>query len=118
MAIGLEGGADAAIWGAMPAIALLTLLHLYVGWRIAPLLPGPGASWPFSLLLLASLLLIPAAFLGRRAASRASADRWTWVGGRTEATMTGLVVDNYFFGVAAVSTEGNESPVAFPIPGR
>ncbi len=45
-------------------------------------------------------------------------DRWIWVGGRTEATMTGLVVDNYFFGVAAVSTEGNESPVAFPIPAR
>ena len=45
-------------------------------------------------------------------------DRWIWVGGRTEATMTGLVVDNFFFGVAAVSTEGNESPVAFPIPGR
>jgi hypothetical protein len=45
-------------------------------------------------------------------------DRWIWVGDRTEATMTGLVVDNFFFGVAAVSPEGNESPVAFPVPGR
>jgi hypothetical protein len=32
--------------------------------------------------------------------------------------MTGLVVDNSFFGVAAVSAEGNESPVAFPMPAR
>jgi hypothetical protein len=45
-------------------------------------------------------------------------DRWIWVGGATEATMNGLVVDNSFFGVAAVSTEGDESPVAFPSPSR
>jgi predicted MPP superfamily phosphohydrolase len=76
----------------MPAIALLTLLHLYVGWRIAPLLPGPWASAAFSLLLLASLLLIPAAFLGRRAASRASADRWTWIGMTAMGTFSLLLV--------------------------
>ena len=45
-------------------------------------------------------------------------DRWTWVGSATEATMTGLVVDNSFFGIASVSAEGNESPVAFPAPAR
>jgi hypothetical protein len=45
-------------------------------------------------------------------------DRWIWVGDRTEATMTGLVVDNFFFGVASVSSDGDESPVAFPIPAR
>jgi hypothetical protein len=45
-------------------------------------------------------------------------DRWIWVGGNTEATMTGLVVDNFFFGVAAVSPEGDESPVVFPVPAR
>jgi hypothetical protein len=45
-------------------------------------------------------------------------DRWIWVGGKNEATMTGLVVDNFFFGVAAVAAEGNESPVVFPTPGR
>ncbi len=45
-------------------------------------------------------------------------DRWSWVGDMTEATMTGLVVDNYFFGVAAVSEEGDESPVTFPTPAR
>ncbi len=45
-------------------------------------------------------------------------DRWVWMGDATEATMTGLVVDNYFFGVASVSADGNESPVAFPAPAR
>ena len=45
-------------------------------------------------------------------------DRWTWVGQATDATMTGLVVDNFFFGVAAVSAEGKESPVVFPAPAR
>ena len=45
-------------------------------------------------------------------------DRWIWVEDATEATMTGLVVDNYFFGVASVSAGGNESPVAFPSPAR
>jgi hypothetical protein len=45
-------------------------------------------------------------------------DRWIWVGGATEATMTGLVVDNFFFGLAAVSAEGDESLVAFPTPAR
>ena len=28
--------------------------------------------------------------------------------------LEGLVVDNYFFGVASVSTDGAESPVVFP----
>lgn len=45
-------------------------------------------------------------------------DHWTWVGQATEATMTGLVVDNWLFGVAAVSPEGAESPVAFPAAAR
>ncbi len=37
-----------------------------------------------------------------------------WVGGVTSFTFEGLVVDNYFFGVAAVAPDGNESTVAFP----
>ena len=45
-------------------------------------------------------------------------DRWIWVGDDAQVTMTGLVVDNYFFGVAAVSPEGSESPVVFPVPAR
>jgi hypothetical protein len=37
-----------------------------------------------------------------------------WVGNATEYVFTGLVVDNYYFGVAAVRAGGFESPVAFP----
>jgi hypothetical protein len=45
-------------------------------------------------------------------------DHWRWVGDTTEATMTDMVVDNAFFGVAAVNRDGDESPVVFPSPGR
>ena len=64
----------------MRVIWLLGLLHLYIGWRLVPQLPS---SWAQALLvawLLAVCLLIPAAFLGRRAADRHRADRWTWAG--------------------------------------
>ncbi|MEF7615841.1 metallophosphoesterase [Aquincola sp. MAHUQ-54] len=64
----------------MPALWLLALLHLYIGWRIAPSLPGAVAPGVFAAWLAASLLLIPAAVFGRRARQRASADRWTWAG--------------------------------------
>ncbi len=63
----------------MLPITLLALLHLYIGWRIAPALPGPSG-WAFTALLLASVLLIPAAFLGRHAQRRSTADRWSWAG--------------------------------------
>jgi peptidase M28-like protein len=45
-------------------------------------------------------------------------DHWRWVGDTTTAVLPGLVVDNAFFGVAAVNTAGDESPVVFPTPGR
>lgn len=32
----------------------------------------------------------------------------------TETTLTGIVIDNYFFGVAAIGPNGHESPVVFP----
>lgn len=37
-----------------------------------------------------------------------------WVGDVTEFTLRNVVIDNYFFGVAAVSRDGTESPVVFP----
>ena len=43
--------------------------------------------------------------------------QWTrsrYVGNVTEYTLKDVVIDNYFFGVAAVSSEGAESPVVFP----
>lgn len=42
---------------------------------------------------------------------------WTrsrWVGNVTQHTLTNVVIDDYFFGVAAVDREGHESLVAFP----
>jgi hypothetical protein len=44
-------------------------------------------------------------------------DHWRWVGNTTSATLD-LVVDDAFFGVAAVNSAGDESPVVFPSPGR
>lgn len=43
--------------------------------------------------------------------------QWThsrWAGTATTIELTGINIDNYFFGVAAVSREGNESVVVFP----
>jgi len=50
-------------------------------------------------------------------------DQPTWessrfVGSATSHTFDGLVIDNYFFGVASVGPDGNESVVVFPSPGR
>ena len=69
----------------MPVLLLLTLLHLYIGWRLVPDLGGlPSHALALQglvlLLLMASTALIPMAFLGRRREPRAVADRWTWVG--------------------------------------
>lgn len=48
---------------------------------------------------------------------RPSEVNWThsrWVGNVTEYTVENVIIDNYFFGVAAVDREGHESLVAFP----
>lgn len=46
-------------------------------------------------------------------------DHWAWAGAEArELEMTGLVVDNHLFGVAAVGADGHESPVVFPRPRR
>ena len=46
-----------------------------------------------------------------------TAPQWThsrWVGDVSEHTLENTIIDNYAFGVAAVSTDGAESPVVFP----
>lgn len=46
---------------------------------------------------------------------------WThsrFVGNVTDYTLQDVVIDNYFFGVAAVDREGNESYAVFPAAGR
>ena len=37
-----------------------------------------------------------------------------YVGDVTETTLAGIVIDNFFFGIAAVGANGHESPVVFP----
>lgn len=41
-------------------------------------------------------------------------DQFRDVGSQTETTLEGIVIDNFFFGVAAVGPDGHESPVSFP----
>ena len=45
-------------------------------------------------------------------------DQFEDVGLATRYVATGRVIDNFFFGVASVSRDGQESPVVFPLPGR
>ena len=43
--------------------------------------------------------------------------QWTrsrWVSNVEAYTQKNIVIDNYFFGVAAVAKDGTESPVVFP----
>ena len=48
-----------------------------------------------------------------------TAPQWThsrWAGAATELVLPGIVIDDFFFGVSAVSDDGYESPVVFPGP--
>lgn len=62
-------------------LALLGLLHFYIGWRILPVLPiavgwkALGAAW-----LAASWFLIPASMMAHSVANREKADRVSWAG--------------------------------------
>ena len=52
---------------------------------------------------------------------RPTEPRWThsrFVGNVSEFTVENVIIDTYFFGVAAVDREGHESLVVFPTPGR
>ena len=42
-------------------------------------------------------------------------DNFVYVTGVNQHTLEGIVIDNYYFGVAAVGKDGNESPVVFPL---
>lgn len=41
-------------------------------------------------------------------------DHFRYVENTNEVTLDGIVIDNYFFGVASVGEDGHESPVVFP----
>jgi predicted MPP superfamily phosphohydrolase len=61
-----------------PLFLISSLLHLYVGWRVAPALPG-GAGWLVALLV-ASALLMPMGLIARRVRAQPWSDRLAWVG--------------------------------------
>jgi len=61
-------------------LALSAALHLYIGIRLVPALPGTVAGVLLALLLVASALLVPAAMVARRLLRPPASDRLTWAG--------------------------------------
>ncbi len=61
----------------MIAIAVLLLTHVYIGWRIAPQLPGVAGALAFVVVLAASFLLLVSWWTGRRRRGGRNADHWT-----------------------------------------
>lgn len=68
--------------GFLLALALLALLHLYMGWRLLPALAGGSAALQITGGLLLSLMfvLVPAGLLSRGVRPVALADRLAWIG--------------------------------------
>ena len=90
----------------VPLFLISSLLHGYVGWRVAPGLPF-GAPW-FIAMLLASALLMPMALLARRVRTQPRADRLAWAGALAMGLFSSLFVltllrDALLFAVAFVA---------------
>ena len=64
----------------MPLRLVSLLLHLYVGWRVAPALGGAAESVAFSLLLAASWFTLPFGFGARHGGTRRFAKQLGWIG--------------------------------------
>jgi predicted MPP superfamily phosphohydrolase len=78
-----------------PIFLLSTLLHGYVGWRIAPTLGlafGGGYGLAFALLMLGSALLMPMTLLARGVRSQPLADRLAWAGSLAMGLFSSLFV--------------------------
>src|SRR5690242_14003861 len=71
--------AHASFMSLTSVLALSAALHLYLGFRLVPALPGAGG-WLLAAWLLASAMLVPAGLLARRFLRPPAADRLTWVG--------------------------------------
>ena len=72
-----------------------TLLHAYVGWRIAPMLGesfGVAFGLAFALLMLGSALLMPMTLLARSVRSQPLADRLAWAGALAMGLFSSLFV--------------------------
>lgn len=75
------------------AIALLALLHLYIGLRLLPPLPLGPVGYAFGVLaLLASCLLMPLALVARSARDQEWSDRLAWIGLTTMGLFSSLLV--------------------------
>ncbi len=60
---------------------LLAMLHGYIGWSLLPAIPGPDLlRWLGTLLLLASVILVPTGLLARTIRRQPLSDRLAWVG--------------------------------------
>lgn len=65
----------------IPSLLVVSiLLHLYIGTRIIPALPGAASATLFTLLLMASAALVPTGLLARRLARPPRADTLAWIG--------------------------------------
>src|SRR4051812_10657134 len=73
------GAAHAPTMSLPVILALSAALHLYIGARLVPVLPGPAAI-ALVVLLLASAVLVPAGMMARRLLRPPAADRLVWAG--------------------------------------
>jgi uncharacterized protein len=77
----------------LPLFFISSLLHLYVGWRVAPDLPG--GAWVvggFAAVVIASALLMPMALLARGVRRQPLADRLAWAGALAMGLFSSLFV--------------------------
>ena len=101
---------------------LSSLLHGYVGWRIAPALgAGFGIAYgvAFALLMLASALLMPMTLLARSVRSQPLADRLAWAGALAMGLFSSLFVLTLLRDVAllALTLAGLVLPLALSAGG-
>ncbi|MEP7101908.1 MAG: metallophosphoesterase [Burkholderiales bacterium] len=75
----------------LPLFLISSLLHAYVGWRVAPALPG-DAGWLFVALLAASALLMPMGLIARRMRAQPWSDRLAWAGSLAMGLFSSLFV--------------------------
>lgn len=73
-------------------LAILALLHAYIGWRIVPDLSSTGAAVAMIVWLVASLAMMPFAFVARRVREQPVADALAWAGLITAGSFSSLFV--------------------------
>ena len=101
-----------------PLLALPAVLHLYVGARIVPTLPGAIPAVLFTLLLLASVVLVPMGVFARFVAKPPLAETLAWVGllfmGLFSSLLVLTFVRDMFLVLAAIVT-AVAGPAALPM---